>query len=481
MRHFSRLLFFFCLVSALPLQAQLQIENAFPMLSFNRPVDLQQAGDGSGLLFAVEQSGRILSFQNDAAAETAAVFLDIRDRVNSDGNEEGLLGLAFHPSFRENGYFYVNYTASNPRRTVIARYRTLAADPLKADPASEMVVLTFAQPYSNHNGGQIVFGPDGYLYIGTGDGGSGGDPQGNAQNLGVLLGKMLRIDVDNPQDGKNYGIPFDNPFAGNTDGWAEEIFAWGLRNPWRFSFDPAFGRLWVADVGQNRYEEVNIVEKGKNYGWNVMEGFACYNPQSGCDETGLTKPVIEYGREMGSSITGGPLYRGNDFPDLVEKYIYADFVSGKIWALRYNLPNDFSNELLLNSGKNISAFGVDERGEILICSFDGAIYRFSSGVSSTRGSLAPASSLQLSEAYPSPAVRGMHDLVSIRFSLPSPTAIRLVLYDALGRKLRTLSDEWYESGIHSLPIQISDLRPGVYFYALLSGGSRLTQKLVVME
>jgi glucose/arabinose dehydrogenase len=481
MRHFSQLLFLFIFASSLPLHAQIQIENAFPNLSFDRPVDLQQPGDGSGRLFVVEQAGRILSLQNDAAVETTAVFLDIRDRVNDDGNEEGLLGLAFHPSYRENGSFYVNYTASNPRRTVIARYHVSAEDPLKANPASEQVILTFAQPYSNHNGGQIVFGPDGYLYIGTGDGGSGGDPQGNSQNLSVLLGKMLRIDVDNPQNGKNYGIPFDNPLAGNADGWAEEIFAWGLRNPWRFSFDPAYGRLWVGDVGQNRYEEVNIVEKGKNYGWNIMEGFACYNPQSGCDETGLMKPVIEYGRDMGSSITGGPLYRGKDVPELVEKYIYADFVSGRIWALRYNLPDDFSNELLLNSGKNISSFGVDERGEILICSFDGAIYRFSSKVSSSSGTLTPVSSLQLSDAYPSPAVLRMHDRVSLHFSLPSQLQIRLILYDTLGRKLRTLTDELYPGGQHSVSMDVSMLRPGVYFYALLSGGFRLTRKLVVIE
>jgi glucose/arabinose dehydrogenase len=475
------LLFLCCLLTAIPLHAQLHIERAFPDLSFDRPVDIQHAGDQSGRLFVIEQAGRILVFQNEVGAASAGVFLDIRDRVNDDGNEEGLLGLAFHPSYRDNGFFYVNYTASNPRRTVIARFSVSAVDPMKADPASERIMLSFEQPYSNHNGGQVAFGPDGFLYIGTGDGGSGGDPQNNAQNRTVLLGKMLRIDVDNPAGGKNYSIPSDNPLAGNADGWAEEIFAWGLRNPWRFSFDPETGRLWVGDVGQNRYEEVDIVEKGRNYGWRVMEGFACYDPQSGCDQSGLTKPILEYGRDQGASITGGHVYRGNSIPELSGKYLYADFVTGRIWGLIYRSPTDFSNEILLNSGQNISSFGVDDQGEILICSFDGFIYRFVSGISSAQSIPPVIASPQLEEAYPNPARIGLHKMVSLRFALPSEMRVRLVLYDTLGRELRTVTEASYAAGRHSVALDISALRPGVYLYSLHFGSFRLTKRLAVME
>ncbi len=475
------LLILFPLLTSVALHAQFPIENAFPKLSFNRPVDLQHAGDGSGRLFVVEQEGRVLVFPDNPSVETAEVFLDIRDRVNDEGNEEGLLGLAFHPSYESNGWFYVNYTASNPRRTVIARYSVSGADPSKADPASEQIILTFAQPYSNHNGGQLAFGPDGFLYIGTGDGGSGGDPQNNAQNRASLLGKLLRIDVDHPQGGKAYGIPADNPFANNSSGGAEEVYAWGLRNPWRFSFDPATGRLWAGDVGQNRYEEVDIIEKGRNYGWRIMEGFACYNPQSGCDQTGLTKPIVEYGRDQGASITGGHVYRGPTVPELNGKYIYADFVTGRIWGLTYNGPADFTNELILNSGKNIASFGVDERGELYLCSFDGSIYRFTPTVAGDRGELEAPVTLRLMDAYPHPAVRGMHSSVSIRFTLPAAVQARVVLYDTLGRELRTLTDTAFGIGQHRISLDIRALRPGIYFYSLHTNGTRMTRKLVVID
>ncbi|MDX9759208.1 MAG: PQQ-dependent sugar dehydrogenase [Bacteroidota bacterium] len=469
------------LLFPLSLTAQHQIEPAFPKLSFTRPVDLQHPGDESGRLFVVEQDGRILVFPNDPDVTEARLFLDIRDRVNDSGNEEGLLGLAFHPSYKSNGYFYVNYTAANPRRTVVARYRVSAADPDVADPATERVLLTIAQPYSNHNGGQVGFGPDGYLYISTGDGGSGGDPQNNAQNRASLLGKILRIDVDNPRSGQNYGIPVDNPFTGNTAGHAEEIWAYGLRNPWRFSFDPVTERLWTGDVGQNRYEEVDIIEPGRNYGWRIMEGFACYNPASGCDQAGLTKPIVEYGRDDGASITGGHVYRGPGVPALAGTYIYADFVTGKIWGLSYDSPTEFTNELLLNSGKNISAFGVDEQRELYLCSFDGSIYRFTPSV--TNGSAAPVVPLrpELHNAYPNPAVRGTHADVSLRFAVPAKQSVRLILYDTLGRAVRTIANGEFDAGIHRLRVDIATLPAGIYFTALHIGRERLTRKLVILE
>jgi glucose/arabinose dehydrogenase len=300
------------------------------------------------------------------------VFLDIRPLVDDAGNEEGLLGLAFHPDFRNNGLFYVNYTASSPDRTVIARYRVDPQQPGRADPASAREILSFEQSFSNHNGGQLAFGPDGYLYIAVGDGGSGGDPLGHAQNRATLLGSLLRIDVDHPAGGKPYGIPPENPYAGNTQGWREEIYAYGLRNPWRFSFDPPTGRLWAADVGQNAYEEIDLIVAGGNYGWNILEGNHCYL-DADCDSAGLIPPVWEYDHSQGRSVTGGYVVRGSS--RLAGAYVYADYVSGRIWALRLDGQGGPSNELLLESGLNISSFGRDAKGELYLCSFDGRIYR----------------------------------------------------------------------------------------------------------
>jgi glucose/arabinose dehydrogenase len=350
------------------------LDTAFVNLTFGRPVDLQDPRDGTGRLFVVEQAGRIIAFVNTPAVNTSKVFLDIQSRVNSTGNEEGLLGLAFHPNYAGNGHFYVYYTAiiDSDRYSRVSRFQASAGDADAADPASEQILLEIPQPFSNHNGGQIAFGPDGYLYIAAGDGGSAGDPAGNGQNRATLLGAILRIDVDS---GSPYAIPADNPFAGNNEGWREEIYAYGLRNPWRFSFDETTGRLWAGDVGQSRIEEIDIIEKGKNYGWKIMEGSSCYSPSSGCDQTGLELPVWEYTHQVGSSITGGYVYRGSNLTGLIGKYIYADYITGRIWALHYDGVSPAQNELLFDSSLNISSFGVDGGGELYICSFDGRIYR----------------------------------------------------------------------------------------------------------
>jgi glucose/arabinose dehydrogenase len=357
------------------LDAAYTVTVAFPKLSFTRPVDLQHANDNSNRLFVVEQSGIISVFKNDVSASSKSTFLDIRDKVEDNGNEEGLLGLAFHPQYKTNGYFYVNYTANNPDRTVISRFKASAYNPEIADPESEVVLLTFDQPYSNHNGGQVSFGPDGYLYIGVGDGGSGGDPKGHGQNLKTLLGSILRIDVNKQENGKKYAIPADNPFAGNKSGYKEEIYAYGLRNPWRLSFDPVTKKLWTGDVGQNAYEEIDIIEKGGNYGWNIMEGKHCFEPSRNCNQQGLKLPVWEYPRNEGVSITGGFVYRGPSLPELKGKYIYADYGSGKIWALDASNANNPVNTTLAESNLNISSFGVDPKNELYICAFDGKIYR----------------------------------------------------------------------------------------------------------
>jgi hypothetical protein len=322
----------------------------------------------------VEQRGVIHVFNNSATTTNTTVFLDISDRVLF-GGEQGLLGLAFHPNFTANGYFYVDYTTDNPRRTIVSRFSVSANDTNLADANSETILLQVAQPFSNHNGGQIAFGPeDEFLYVALGDGGSGGDPYGNGQNRSTLLGSILRIDVDTATDGLNYSIPDDNPFAGNAEGFAEEIYAYGLRNPWRFSFDPVTGWLWAADVGQNEVEEVDLIEKGKNYGWNIMEGSQCYSPPAGCNQTGLELPVWDYTRALGYSITGGFVYRGSELDELYGAYIYGDYGSGLIWALWYNGSGEPTNLQILSTTLTIPSFGVDENNELYVCAFDGKIY-----------------------------------------------------------------------------------------------------------
>lgn len=354
------------------------LDVAFENLEFTRPVDLQAPDDGSNRLFVVEQAGIIRVFENVPDTDDAPVFLDISDRVNDAGNEEGLLGLAFHPDYASNGEFFVDYTASNPRRTVIARYQVDPNDPLQAQPGSEEVILEIDQPFGNHNGGQIAFGSDRALYIAMGDGGSGGDPQGHGQNRSTLLGTILRIDVDRQDEGRAYAIPEDNPYAANDEGYREEIYAYGLRNPWRFSFDPETDRLWTGDVGQNQYEEVDVIESGGNYGWNVMEGFHCFEPPTGCDTEGLIEPVAEYDHSEGQSITGGFVYRGENVPALSGKYVYADYVSGKFWTLEYDGAEGTESELF-DTSLNVSAFGLDRDRELYVLAFDGNIYHFTSG------------------------------------------------------------------------------------------------------
>jgi glucose/arabinose dehydrogenase len=305
----------------------------------------------------------------------ATVFLDITDRVNSEGFEEGLLGLAFHPNFVSNGFFYVDYTASNPRRSVISRYTVVSSNPNQADKNSEEILLEVLQPYSNHNGGQIAFGPDNYLFIALGDGGSAGDPQGNGQNRATLLGKILRVNVDAKSANMNYSIPSDNPFVGNDAGYREEIYAYGLRNPWRFSFDLATGWIWAGDVGQNRMEEVDIIVKGKNYGWNIMEGNLCYSPAINCNQSGLELPIWTYSRDQGYSVTGGFVDRGRELTELFGSYIYGDFGSGRIWTLRYDGINDPVNSEILDTDLSITSFGTDEQNELYICAFSGKVYK----------------------------------------------------------------------------------------------------------
>ncbi|MBL8062230.1 MAG: PQQ-dependent sugar dehydrogenase [Anaerolineales bacterium] len=341
------------------------------------PVDIAHAGDGTNRLFIVQQGGRILI--HDGTQLLAAPFLNITSLVTS-GGERGLLGIAFHPNYESNGYFYVNYTrtVSNQLQTVIARYH-VSADPNVADSSSESILLIIDQDFDNHNGGQIHFGPDGYLYIGMGDGGDGGDPNNRAQNPTSLLGKMLRIDVDS---GSPYAIPPSNPFVSNAS-VADEIWAFGLRNPWRFSFDRLTGDLFIADVGQNAWEEVNIQPAsstgGENYGWSCDEGNHDYNNSRDCTIYGvLTNPKLEYehgpGDSIGCSVTGGYIYRGTKYPAMDGVYFYGDFCTGRLWAASQN-ASVWTSSLVADTDFLISAFGEDEAGELYLASYgDGVIY-----------------------------------------------------------------------------------------------------------
>jgi glucose/arabinose dehydrogenase len=341
------------------------------------PTDIRHAGDGSGRLFVLEKIGRVRIIKDGALL--AEPFLDIREKVNARSSERGLLGIAFHPKYRENGIFFVNYSDVNGD-TVVARYQVSKESADRADPASAKTILFEKQPYPNHNGGGLVFGPDGYLWIGLGDGGSGGDPQNRAQNGQTLLGKMLRIDVDR---GDPYAIPPDNPFVNNAR-FRPEIWAYGLRNPWRYAFDRATGDLYIADVGQGQWEEIHMTPAGTpggvNYGWNIMEGNHCFRPSSGCDQSGLATPVAEYGRDKGCSVTGGQVYRGGRIASLGGAYLFGDFCSGRLWGLARAANGQWETREILGTGMQLSTFGEDEAGEVYIASYQaGEIHRLAPG------------------------------------------------------------------------------------------------------
>lgn len=339
---------------------------------FSGPLYVTHAGDGSGRVFVVEKRGVIRLLEDGRA------FLDISDRVQSRGSEQGLLGLAFHPDFAANGRFFVHYSDRNGD-TVIARFE-VGPNADAADPGSEQIILRQDQPAANHNGGEITFGPDGYLYIGLGDGGGANDTFGNAQRRDTLLGKLLRIDVDS---GDPYAVPADNPFV-NDPAFRPEIFAYGLRNPWRFSFDRATGDLYIADVGQNRYEWVHYrpagEQGGENFGWPILEGFHCLSGAT-CDRAGLTEPVIDYDHSLGCAITGGYVYRGRQYPAIDGVYFFGDYCSGRVWAMSRDDAGQWQATEMLQANIQLSSFGEDEAGEIYVTDLrGGGVYRLTASV-----------------------------------------------------------------------------------------------------
>lgn len=367
-------------------QLALKTEVAFPNLQWTgwsgtddngivaplRPILLTHFGDGSNRIVVPTQQGVIHVFPNDDAATKTEIFLDITDRVRylDKQNEEGLLGLAFHPKFKQNGELFVFYTDKKAKMAnVVSRFRVSKTDPKKADPSSEEEIIRFEKPFWNHDGGTIAFGPDGYLYITHGDGGNGNDPFENGQNLKTLLGKVLRLDIDHKANGQNYAIPKDNPFVG-TDA-APEIWAYGLRNVWRMAFDRGTGELWAGDVGQNLYEEINILKSGGNYGWNVREALHPFGKKGVDVNAKMIDPIWEYHHDIGKSITGGVLYRGKKLTELTGSYLYADYVSSHVWALTYDakLGRVIANREIQSAGVPILSFGEDQDGEAYLLTF----------------------------------------------------------------------------------------------------------------
>lgn len=351
------------------------LEPMFDEISLEHPVALiagPMLENGSEpVWFVVEQSGRILRLTGQGKSVQSRVFVDLRDRVEDGPNEAGLLGMAFDPQFKTNKRVYLSYTRhGSPLVSVLSRFVSIDGGRV-LDLNSEQVLLQVPQPYGNHNGGDVHFGPDGYLYFGLGDGGSSGDPKGNGQSKHTLLGSLLRLDV---RGDKGYQIPADNPFAGG--GGRPEIYAYGLRNPWRWSFDRTTGELWLGDVGQNTWEEVNVITRGGNYGWNILEGRYCYSGAADCKRTGFINPVAEYSHVVGCSITGGYVYRGKKIPSLKGVYLYGDYCSGQILGLFATAKKGgYRSRLIINTSQNIASFGEGADGELYVVGLGGKIFK----------------------------------------------------------------------------------------------------------
>jgi glucose/arabinose dehydrogenase len=464
-------------------QAQYALVDAFPTLpAFSLPIEMVHAGDGTDRLFVVEQRGKIYVFDPSDPAGTRRLFLDLEGLVSGSGGETGLLGLAFHPAYESNGLFFVNYTSSQSGslKSYISRFSVSASDPDSAVRESEDALLTQDQPYSNHNGGKVAFGPDGYLYISLGDGGSGNDPQNNGQTLTTLLGKILRIDVDTQTPPLAYGIPPTNPMVGNLRGFREEIYAYGLRNPWKFSVDSETGMLWAGDVGQGAREEIDTIVLGGNYGWRLMEGYLCtpgVNP-SCADTAGLVRPVWDYNRSSGDvSVTGGYVYRGAAIPGLMGRYVYADFASGRIWALTTDRVNPATNALLLDSPHQVSSFGVDRQNELYVLAYGaGKIYRLTGPATSVEPPSVPVA-FGLDQNYPNP----FNPSTEIAYRVAESGPVRVSVHDLLGREIAVLVDEAKAPGTHEVTFEASGLPSGVYLCRLSAGGRSEARRMLLVK
>ena len=457
-----------------------EIEEAFPNIRFEFPVDL--ANDGLGQLYVVERAGKIYTFPNITATQDTVLFLDISERVFDTDIEAGLLSVSFHPDYEENGHFYIYYLTDNPLRSVLSRYTRSEYDPRKADPGSEHIILELAQPSPKHNGGDSSFDADGYLYLSLGDGSTGADANGNAQNLETLLGSIIRIDVDHPDAGQNYGIPPDNPFVGNLQGYREEIYAYGFRNPWRFSIDPETGHIWVGDVGEVSWEEVDFVIKGGNYGWPMMEGPACFNPPENCSGDNLIPPVHSYDHDVGLSVTGGFVYRGSRAKELEGRYLFADWSGRQLWSLTYDGENPYESdeaptvELITDAKRFISSFGVDENNEVyMLFTFEGRVMQFAETPNSDTEP-PDVAEFSFEAVGPNP----FSDRTSFTLGSRENGHIRVSVYDVLGREVDVLFDAMMAAGSKSeFYFDGSGLPSGVYFFRAQDSRGITTRKMVL--
>lgn len=486
-KYFLLILLLAC-IGGSSVKAQYVLQDVFPTLTFNSITECQTAPDPANRLFVVSQKGLIYVLDMTTNPPTQKTFLDISSRVSpsSSGSEVGLLGLAFHPSYVTNRYFYVDFTntpSGGSLTSYIARYEVSPTNPDSALRSTETIFLTQTQPFSNHNGGKIAFGPDGYLYIAFGDGGSAGDPNGNGQNRATLLGKILRIDVNTPGGGNQYSIPPTNPYFGSTQ-YKQEIYSYGMRNPWRFAFDVPTGRLYCADVGQSAREEVDLIVSGGNYGWNVMEGFLCYSPSSGCDTSGKIKPIIDFTRTDAGSISGGYVVRSSpQLPALEGQYLVGDYVTKKVFAVNYTgvgTPSATAT-LLLTASTVVSTWGVDKAKNHYACTYTTAgklLKLVDTRVAVNNYSSEIPDQYYLMQNYPNP----FNPTTKITFAVPQSGNASLVVYDNMGRIVETIvNNENLNTGFYTKEFNASRLSSGVYYYKFTTGNFSETKKMLLVK
>lgn len=456
--------------------SQVNFVSAFPNLSLPNPVFLTHSGDGTNRIFVVDRLGYIYVFPNDSTTTTRNIFLNVTNLISTNYVERGLLGLAFHPNYTSNRYFYIYYVRLSDGALMISRFTTMSGNPNKADSLSELNLIMIPHPTNqNHNGGMVMFGQDGFLYFGPGDGGSAGDPPNNAQNVNAMLGKIHRIDVNNPSGGNNYGIPAGNPFAGG--GGLPTIFTWGMRNPWRFSQDPVTGLIYCGDVGQNLWEEVDIITVGLNYGWRCYEGNHPYNT-SGCGPMNTyTFPIHEFDHSSSRcSITGGYVYRGSRVPWLVGRYVFGDYCGRQVYKFLYSGGNVTELIQIGTAPSLIYSYGVDQNNELYTCT-SGGVYKFQNTVIGIITDPFVPENYSLSQNYPNP----FNPSTTINYSVPKSGLVTLRIYDVTGKEVETLVNVNKEAGKYSVSWTALNKPSGIYFYKFSAGDVTLEKKMVLIK
>lgn len=461
-------------------EVEITYTRVFPNVAFDMPMGLTFAPEDPHLLYVPELRGTVRAFENDNDTARSWVFLDAREDVSPGSGTGEFYDIAFHPDYQSNGYCYVYYFAASPRTINLVRYTRDPTERHVVDPNSKLVILSVPHPGpQNHSGGSISFGPDGYLYLPIGDGGSWGDELGYGQDRTNLFGAVIRIDVDNPSGGLNYGIPPDNPYVGNSDGWREEIWAYGFRNPFRSSFDRQSGALWVGDVGEEAWEEINIVERGGNYGWSALEGPECFNLPD-CDPSQFSAPVYAYPHQKGvpNSVTGGTVYWGNGIPELRGRYVFGDF-TGRLWAMDFS---DIDNPIVttLDDTTPVVTIGVGPLGELYVPKlFNGQIVRIDRLPDTAEEEISAPIEFDLSiDALPNPS----SSRTTIRLQVGQATFVRTSLFDMLGREIKLVFEGELAAGAtRQVAIDTSDLAAGVYVVRGVSDGRTQSSILTIVK